>query len=248
MYNVCSLSEFLLVICAHVMIIAYNACASASNICQFPELCKMNFSSSNYYTCACPNSLMALQVDRHSCADINECFQTPSVCGQYQTCTNINVTGYTNMTRGYTCSCNTWFVQDPTNYINCFAQNPCLYTCTDHSSICTNYGNGNYSCTCASNYTSVNGVCMAVNYCAINCVCGTGNCTNVPGGYHCLCPTGYYYANGTCLGVDYCSTLANSTCASPNKICVNIPGGYNCTCNATGGYHLDSVTGSCNCM
>ena len=225
--------------------IAYNACSTADNMCQFHELCQMNFSISTYYTCACPNSLMALQTDGHTCADINECLQTPSVCGQYQTCTNINITGYTNLTRGYTCTCNTWFVKDPSNYTNCFAQNPCDYNCTESSEVCTNYGNGNYSCTCASGYMAVNDTCEAIDYCATAGICGSGNCTNVPGSYQCSCPTGYYFDNKTCLSVDYCSTLANSTCVPPAMICVNFQ--EDITARAILLEDISSIAGSCYC-
>lgn len=190
------------------------ACRSTSNLCQFPELCRTNFSARNNYTCSCPNTFMELGSDGLSCHDIDECAQynsNSSACGQHQTCTNINVTGYTNVTRGYTCTCNDWFVQDPSVYTACFALNPCDYTCTAVGFQCTNYGNGNYLCACASGYSSANGTCVSIDYCAFAGICGQGNCTNVPGSYQCSCPAGYYYSNGSCLSLDYNISSSSTT-------------------------------------
>uniref|UniRef100_A0A3P8ZHM6 Adhesion G protein-coupled receptor E1 n=1 Tax=Esox lucius TaxID=8010 RepID=A0A3P8ZHM6_ESOLU len=133
---------------------------------------------------------------------IDECVETPNICGSNSNCTNLPGT--------YNCSCLEGYAPS----------NPALA-----------FNPSNNPCTGMLHRTRIN-ACVSpdVNECLdIHKACGYyASCTNTPGSHTCTCYTGFQPDGPfNCQDIDEC---LNSTICGPNSVCNNTPGSYNCSC------------------
>ncbi|XP_019906282.1 adhesion G protein-coupled receptor E1-like [Esox lucius] len=142
--------------------------------------------------------------------DIDECVETPNICGSNSNCTNLPGT--------YNCSCLEGYA--PSNPALAF--NPSNNPCTDideclNSTICGPNGNctntyGSYRCTCFPGYQPSSPVtiasplnpCKDIDECAETPgLCGLNSvCNNAPGSFFCFCGDGYYSSTGLLWKMD----------------------------------------------
>jgi alpha-tubulin suppressor-like RCC1 family protein len=173
------------------------------------------------------------------CTDIDECAQTPSVCG-----TDPNIV-CTNTPGSYTCQCGTGYTLDTSTNM-CVDINECVVTpniCGPGT--CTNTV-GAYDCACNNGYEFNNTTCVNINECtegvggvATNPACGMNtNCTDKDptsgSNYSCACKSGYQGSDPTgagCTDIDECSPDPTVACPVANTTCNNTPGSFNCTCD-----------------
>ncbi|KAM6940392.1 adhesion G protein-coupled receptor E5-like [Xenentodon cancila] len=133
--------------------------------------------------------------------DVNECEDTPAICGNNTICFNTN--------GSYYCQCLPGFknVQGTVNFTAVDGQCMDINECIDDKNVCGPSAKcrnmiGSYNCTCMSGYIKMNnsrrdGECEDINECteAENVqehICGEkGTCKNINGSYWCVCPKGY---------------------------------------------------------
>ena len=165
-----------------------------------------------------------------ACQDIDECNQTPPICG------NANCS---NAIGSYACSCGTGFsfsFQSRT----CMDVNECMqgtHLCAGVSR-CQNT-NGTYACSCPSGYALQDKwTCKDIPECLNATACQDNNtdCVELTGSFDCPCKHGYKRENqsSSCTDIDEC--MIENEC-STRAICSNTPGSYHCRCfpGTTGG-------------
>uniref|UniRef100_A0AAQ4NYK2 Fibrillin 2b n=1 Tax=Gasterosteus aculeatus aculeatus TaxID=481459 RepID=A0AAQ4NYK2_GASAC len=191
--------------------------------------------SEGSYECSCSEGY-ALMPDLRTCADIDECEETPDICDGGQ-CTNIP--------GEYRCLCYDGFMASM-DMRTCIDVNECDL----NPNICL-HGDcentkGSFICHCQLGYIVKKGStgCTDVDECEIeahNCDMHSA-CINVPGSFKCRCRDGWVGDGIKCVDQDECS-LEDHNC-NPNADCVNTPGSYRCTCKS--GFNGDGF--SCSDM
>ncbi|KAK7495536.1 hypothetical protein BaRGS_00013234, partial [Batillaria attramentaria] len=141
--------------------------------------------------------------------DVNECEETPGICGESQVCVNNN--------GSYSCRCADGYTKN--NESKCEDVDECgegsvLNACGELEK-CNNVP-GSFYCTCNSGYKrSENTNCTDVDECTdTNNIC-QHVCVNVEGTYNCECNYGYRLNEdrATCYKVeDVCAELENLNC------------------------------------
>ncbi|NXD85850.1 FBN2 protein, partial [Halcyon senegalensis] len=177
--------------------------------------------SEGSYECSCSDGY-ALMPDVRTCADIDECENSPDICDGGQ-CTNIP--------GEYRCLCYDGFMVSM-DMKTCIDVNECDL----NSNICM-FGEcentrGSFICHCQLGYSVKKGAtgCSDVDECEI----GAHNCdmhalcVNVPGSFKCSCREGWVGNGIKCIDLDECSNGTHQ--CSVNAQCVNTPGSYRCAC------------------
>ncbi|KAL5010333.1 hypothetical protein ScPMuIL_012638 [Solemya velum] len=160
--------------------------------------------------------------------DVNECVETPDICGSETICTNTN--------GSYICSCKTGYTEKNGTCVDLDeCQSALLNNC---SQICIN-AIGSHSCECKSGYNLVNGTdCTDINECKLGIATCEQECVNVRGSYNCYCYSNYILQNDrkTCKLVQDCTLDCSHICR------VDTSGGEACYCPS--GYRLggDGIT------
>ncbi|KAL8595716.1 hypothetical protein ACOMHN_012136 [Nucella lapillus] len=112
---------------------------------------------------------------RGQCTDINECADTPGLCGPMGTCHN---------TQGsFECVCPRGYKRDKTG-TRCIDQDECEDGQCDGE--CENTV-GSFQCVCLPGFDQHFGKCVDENECVESYVCGLAVCVNTPGSYDCQC-------------------------------------------------------------
>ncbi|NXL38984.1 FBN2 protein, partial [Glaucidium brasilianum] len=184
--------------------------------------------SDGSYECSCSDGY-ALMPDVRTCADIDECENSPDICDGGQ-CTNIP--------GEYRCLCYDGFMASM-DMKTCIDVNECDL----NSNICM-FGEcentkGSFICHCQLGYSVKKGAtgCTDVDECemgAHNCDMHA-SCVNVPGSFKCSCREGWVGNGIKCIDLDECSNGTHQ--CSVNAQCVNTPGSYRCAC--AGGFTGD---------
>uniref|UniRef100_A0A3Q2QMJ9 Adhesion G protein-coupled receptor E1 n=1 Tax=Fundulus heteroclitus TaxID=8078 RepID=A0A3Q2QMJ9_FUNHE len=180
-----------------------------------------------------------------NCTDVDECADTPPICGNYSWCNN---------TLGsYFCSCVPGFynpiLKRTFNFTalqgQCIDVNECLENtsnCGPHAT-CENLI-GSYECICQSGYkkTSTNGSsghCEDFDECFEKIAnCGPhATCKDLIGSYECSCNSGYEKtsannSSGHCEDIDECMEAQNKKedICGEKGTCINLDGSYRCKC------------------
>ncbi|XP_055079757.1 adhesion G protein-coupled receptor E2-like [Periophthalmus magnuspinnatus] len=191
--------------------------------------------------------------DSYGCLEIDECTETPTICGSNSEC--VNEPG------SYYCLCLTGY--QPTNTsLEPSGSNPCIDINECLEPVCGAYGDcsntvGSFICTCHLGFELIRKgkpPCQDIDECLEEGLCGPNSiCTNTLGGYNCSCEIGYIPTNeakapsqtNICIDLDECERLSTvvdpikkyvETVCGPSCNCTNTIGSYYCTCFS--GYRL----------
>uniref|UniRef100_A0AAZ3Q2V8 Fibrillin 2b n=1 Tax=Oncorhynchus tshawytscha TaxID=74940 RepID=A0AAZ3Q2V8_ONCTS len=177
--------------------------------------------SEGSYECSCSEGY-ALMPDLRTCADIDECEDSPDICDGGQ-CTNVP--------GEYRCLCYDGFMASM-DMRTCIDVNECEL----NPNICL-HGDcentkGSFICHCQLGYFVKKGStgCTDIDECEIgahNCDMHAA-CVNIPGSFKCRCRDGWVGDGIKCVDVDECSTEEHN--CNLNADCVNTPGSYRCAC------------------
>ncbi|XP_033761247.1 hemicentin-1-like [Pecten maximus] len=197
-----------------------NECANNNGGCSVEQEC-INTLGSFHCAVYCDNGFRR-SLDDQFCDDIDECHETPEVCGQ--NCDNIP--------GGYQCSCSRGFMLVENG--RCTDVNECTHGTSGCSHNCKN-SIGSYKCACPSGFRLQDlHTCIDINECSegVSRCRNDEKCVNSDGSYNCirLCPDGYEpFAPGQCRDIDECRGNLHQCYA--NQRCVNTEGSYQCTCD-----------------
>ncbi|XP_070174967.1 uncharacterized protein [Littorina saxatilis] len=138
--------------------------------------------------------------------DVNECEESPDVCGEGKRCVNNN--------GSYTCLCPDGYTDNSEGVcqdVDECSEKSTLNTCEELEQ-CHNVP-GSFYCTCIHGYTRVNGTCTDLDECGSTSQnqCQQ-QCSNVPGSYTCQCRYGYR------LNVD------RASCSQVKDVCAEFEG------------------------
>ncbi|XP_037680258.1 fibrillin-1-like [Choloepus didactylus] len=228
--------------------ISVNECADTT-VC--PAYATCTDTTESYY-CTCKQGFLSSNRQRNfrgpgvECKDVDECSQSPPVCGPNSKCTN--------MKGRYKCSCllgfssptgNGWISGKPGRFA-CSDVDECANprACPEHAS-CHN-SLGSYSCSCNPGFASISGElsfqgpggrCQDIDECSqVPSPCGPNSiCTNVLGSYSCKCTMGFHPnpegswkdGNFSCISVNEC---ADTTVCPAYATCTDTFESYYCTC------------------
>nr|XP_046263555.1 adhesion G protein-coupled receptor E5 isoform X2 [Scatophagus argus] len=127
------------------------------------------------------------------CVDVDDCKETPNLCGNHSKCFNTN--------GSYYCNCEPGFKnQGGVNFTALDGECRDDNECTNNNTICGHGGKcfnliGSFNCTCHPGYTNNNHireVCKDINECSTGeDLCKKGTCENIDGSYWCRCLKGY---------------------------------------------------------
>lgn len=201
-----------------------NACTAGTNDCHPQASCTPVGASG--WTCTCRRGWRGIGTlasgTGDNCVDIDECAETPRVCGA----------GSCRNTAGsYVCTC-------PSGYRGQASGGTCvdIDECMEMPGVCdvglcTNTA-GSYTCRCPLGYRFEGGTCVDIDECVGN-PCGAGDCVQSfpPPGYGCACQGGYSFDGTRCVDIDECADPTLSLCASDAR-CENSVGSHACICNA----------------
>ncbi|KAG9279017.1 CD97 antigen-like isoform X1 [Astyanax mexicanus] len=197
----------------------------------------------------CPLGYKIVGRKNKTCVDIDECTETPGLCGKNAVCNN---TG-----GSYFCTCEDGFISKPKEMetftaidkVKCKDLNECLNEaglCGDNAE-CTNT-ESSYFCTCKEGFAPSNGgetfkadqgvTCKDRDECKMAECEKNAVCKNTAGDYYCTCNPGYKHTSGKSKftkGEGVCERAADECTDKPgicgsNAVCNNTGGSYFCTC------------------
>uniref|UniRef100_H0W956 Thrombomodulin n=1 Tax=Cavia porcellus TaxID=10141 RepID=H0W956_CAVPO len=161
------------------------------------------------YTCMCATGYK-LADDQHSCEDVDDCAQVPSVC--QQRCVNTD--------GGFTCLCDEGFEMVDGECVE--LMDPCYGSDCEYQ--CQPLGQDTYKCICAEGFRPKP---EAPHLCELFCnetECPADCDPNAP--QICYCPEGFILDEGSmCVDIDECD---QGHCGSHE--CHNLLGTYECVC------------------
>ncbi|XP_052777286.1 uncharacterized protein LOC128214704 isoform X2 [Mya arenaria] len=160
-----------------------------------------------------------------SCEEVNECAETPNICGNIATCTNLEGSFQCNcpsgtklQNDGITCSeCDEFH-----HGVNCSQECMCLHGSCDKK----------HGCDCNTGWMGES--CDAdVDECAAGtkeCEDANTVCINTPGDAICICEGGFVRNETTlkCEDINECNDSQMNSC---EQRCVNVNGSYKCECH-----------------
>lgn len=154
------------------------------------------------------------------CRDIDECVESPGICGPVGTCHN---------TLGsYECVCPRGYKRDSTG-TKCIDQDECQDGKCEGD--CENVP-GSFKCICVPGFTEHFGSCVDDNECVENYVCGLAVCINTQGSYDCQCGGGLSFDLSSLGCVDQ-NACGGNPCLFG---CSPTGGGFGFTCGCPPGY------------
>ena len=187
------------------------------------------------YTCECRSGFAV--IDQYTCEDIDECTETPGICGDHAAC--INDPGV------YACHCDPGYYSDDghtpcTDVDECTSSDPVLHNCNLHAS-CSNTA-GSFTCACNEGWTG-NGIdeggCTNIDECTdeTDVLCHVNaDCSDDSPGYTCTCSTGYtgdgLAAGSGCTDINECLSPVDNNCSPDGSgTCTNTNGSFTCACS-----------------
>ncbi|XP_041465044.1 fibrillin-2-like [Lytechinus variegatus] len=192
-----------------------DECSMGIHECQFE--CRNTLGG---FRCVCPEGYVQ---HGSTCIDVNECIQTPDICGTYGTCQNTQ--------GGHRCECQRNFRPDPVT-------NTCvdINECEEQPDICQ-YGCqntiGGYRCVCPDGFEeNFYGRCIDYNECRQPGRCGQATCYNTQGSYQCGCNNGYAFdqQNLACNDINECQGSYGNVNSPCQYSCQNTEGSFSCGC------------------
>ncbi|XP_026133570.1 nidogen-1-like [Carassius auratus] len=209
-----------------------NACFTGRHGCDTNAVCRPG--RGNQFTCECVGGFNG---DGRTCYDIDECRETPQICGSNAVCSNHPGT--------YRCECRDGFqfasdgqtcveVQRPVD--------PCRVGTHDcdvpERARCTYTGGSSYICTCLPGFMGDGHSCLDIDECRVNQCHQNAVCFNAPGSFTCQCNSGFH-GDGF-----HCSREREKTRCQLHRESVlgvprgprPVPGPYVPTCDAQGEY------------
>uniref|UniRef100_A0A3P8XHJ0 Adhesion G protein-coupled receptor E8 n=1 Tax=Esox lucius TaxID=8010 RepID=A0A3P8XHJ0_ESOLU len=159
------------------------------------EWCCQNINNPNLKYSVKNVSFIAF-VNTIRCNNIDECVETPNICGSNSNCTNLPGTYNCSCLEGYAPS-NPALAFNPSNN-PCTVQSEYVNECLDIHKACGYYASctntpGSHTCTCYTGFQPDGPFnCQDIDECLNSTICGpNGNCTNTYGSYRCTCFPGY---------------------------------------------------------
>uniref|UniRef100_A0A671RB95 Nidogen-1-like n=1 Tax=Sinocyclocheilus anshuiensis TaxID=1608454 RepID=A0A671RB95_9TELE len=225
-----------------------NACFTGRHGCDTNAICKPG--QGNQFTCECAAGFTG---DGRACSDIDECRETPQICGPNAVCNNHPGTfrcecrdGFQFASDGQTCV----EVQRPVD--------PCRIGTHDcdvpERARCSYTGGSSYICTCLPGFMGDGRSCQDIDECQVNQCHENAVCFNTPGSFTCQCNPGFY-GDGF-----HCSTEREKTRCQLHRESVlgagprgprPVPGQFVPTCDAQGEYdpmQCHASIGQCWCV
>ncbi|XP_073689749.1 nidogen-1-like [Garra rufa] len=225
-----------------------NPCFTGRHGCDTNAVCRPQ--QGNQFTCECATGFTG---DGRACYDIDECRETPQICGPNSVCNNQPGT--------FRCECQDGF-QFASDGQTCVEVHrpvdPCR-TGTHDCDIpdrarCSYTGGSSYICTCLPGFMGDGRSCQDIDECQVNQCHENAVCYNTPGSFTCQCNPGYY-GDGF-----HCSTEREKTRCQLHRESVlgteprgprPVPGQFVPTCDAQGGYdpmQCHASIGQCWCV
>uniref|UniRef100_A0A671SMH8 Nidogen-1-like n=1 Tax=Sinocyclocheilus anshuiensis TaxID=1608454 RepID=A0A671SMH8_9TELE len=163
-----------------------NACFTGRHGCDTNAVCRPG--QGNQFTCECAAGFTG---DGRACYDIDECRDTPQICGPNAVCNNQPGTfrcecqdGFQFASDGQTCV----EVQRPVD--------PCRIGTHDcdvpERARCSYTGGSSYICTCLPGFMGDGRSCQDIDECQVNQCHENAVCFNTPGSFTCQCNPGFY--------------------------------------------------------
>ncbi|WAR31609.1 HMCN1-like protein, partial [Mya arenaria] len=186
------------------------------------------------FHCACDHGY-ALQADKTSCFDVDECQTSNGGCEQ--DCENYH--------GSFKCSCRSGYNQQQVGKYcididECVSDARCSQTCINT--------NGSFHCACDPGYVlQADNNKLKINVTDLDeCLLSNGGCEqeceNTPGSFRCSCRSGFkLHQDGKyCIDVNECDEGVSGC----SDVCHNTVGSYTCLCNE--GFELAANGHSCN--
>uniref|UniRef100_A0A8C1RKC4 Nidogen 1a n=1 Tax=Cyprinus carpio TaxID=7962 RepID=A0A8C1RKC4_CYPCA len=221
-----------------------NPCFTGRHGCDTNAVCRPG--QGNQFTCECAAGFTG---DGH----IDECRETPQICGPNAVCNNQPGTfrcecqeGFQFASDGQTCV----EVQRPVD--------PCRIGTHDcdvpERARCSYTGGSSYICTCLPGFMGDGRSCQDIDECQVNQCHENAVCFNTPGSFTCQCNPGFY-GDGFHCSTEYektrCQLHRESVLGAGPRGPRPVPGQYVPTCDAQGEYdpmQCHASAGQCWCV
>uniref|UniRef100_A0A8C1RK86 Nidogen 1a n=1 Tax=Cyprinus carpio TaxID=7962 RepID=A0A8C1RK86_CYPCA len=225
-----------------------NPCFTGRHGCDTNAVCRPG--QGNQFTCECAAGFTG---DGRACNDIDECRETPQICGPNAVCNNQPGTfrcecqeGFQFASDGQTCV----EVQRPVD--------PCRIGTHDcdvpERARCSYTGGSSYICTCLPGFMGDGRSCQDIDECQVNQCHENAVCFNTPGSFTCQCNPGFY-GDGFHCSTEYektrCQLHRESVLGAGPRGPRPVPGQYVPTCDAQGEYdpmQCHASAGQCWCV
>ncbi|KAI2658133.1 Nidogen-1 [Labeo rohita] len=162
-----------------------NPCFTGRHGCDTNAVCRPG--QGNQFTCECAAGFTG---DGRACYDIDECRETPQICGPNSVCNNQPGT--------FRCECQDGFqfASDGQTCVEVYRPvDPCrtgTHDCDIERARCSYTGGSSYICTCLPGFMGDGRNCQDIDECQVNQCHENAVCYNTPGSFTCQCIAGYY--------------------------------------------------------
>ncbi|KAJ0005018.1 hypothetical protein NQD34_011232 [Periophthalmus magnuspinnatus] len=162
-----------------------NPCFTGRHGCDNNAVCRPG--TGNAFTCECAAGFKG---DGRLCYDIDECVETPLICGAHAICNNQPGTFRCECVEGYQ------FASDGRTCVEADRPvNPCedgSHTCDiSERAQCTYTGGSAFVCSCLEGFLGDGSICQDVDECQLGSCHPDAGCYNTQGSFSCECKPGY---------------------------------------------------------
>ncbi|KAI3352670.1 hypothetical protein L3Q82_020124 [Scortum barcoo] len=163
-----------------------NPCFTGRHGCDINAVCRSG--EGLQFTCECTNGFTG---DGRNCHDVDECRETPHVCGSNAVCNNHPGT--------FRCECSTGFMF-ASDGKTCIEENRPVDHCQRGShdcdapdrALCSYRGESAFVCSCLPGFEGDGRRCHDVDECQQDRCHRDASCSNTPGSYTCQCHPGFH--------------------------------------------------------